>query len=157
MHTQKSQNGFTLIEAALAVAIIGILGAVAWPLYQSQSLKNSRTSAISALAQLELEVRQCYSNRGGYDCCNTLDGVLANVLGASSPNTADSKYSVTYAATNADATITNACKRSQGFTITATPINNQTNDTCALFSIDETGQRIARDSSSNLKPSCWGD
>ena len=44
--------GFTLIELMIAVAVVGILAAVAYPSYQSQMLKSRRTIAESALTEI---------------------------------------------------------------------------------------------------------
>ncbi|WP_170231097.1 pilin [Psychrobacter frigidicola] len=53
------QSGFTLIELMIGVAIIGILAAIAIPLYQSYVSKTQTTRVISELAQLRLSVEEC--------------------------------------------------------------------------------------------------
>lgn len=49
---KKSSAGFSLIEIAIAIVIIGILTAVGYPMYRSHILKSRRADAKSALAQL---------------------------------------------------------------------------------------------------------
>jgi type IV pilus assembly protein PilE len=48
----KIPQGFTLIELMIAVVIIGILAAIAYPSFQSQLRKSRRADAKMALAEL---------------------------------------------------------------------------------------------------------
>ena len=48
----KKQNGFTLIELMIVVAIIGVLSAIAYPSYQSYMKKSARADAKVGLTKL---------------------------------------------------------------------------------------------------------
>jgi type IV pilus assembly protein PilA len=48
---KRYSTGFTLIELMIAVAIIGILAAVALPVYQGNVVKSQLTRAVSELAK----------------------------------------------------------------------------------------------------------
>ena len=56
---QKTQQGFTLIELMIVVAIIGILAAVAIPAYQNYSLKARFTEVINAAAPYKSGIELC--------------------------------------------------------------------------------------------------
>lgn len=50
---QKSeQSGFTLIEVMMAVVIIGILAAIAWPSYTQYVVRNNRVAVQAELMQI---------------------------------------------------------------------------------------------------------
>ncbi|MBO9497728.1 pilin, partial [Thalassotalea sp. G20_0] len=52
----KKQQGFTLIELMIVVAIIGILAAVAIPQYQNYVARSQMSSALSTVTAVKVEV-----------------------------------------------------------------------------------------------------
>ena len=59
MNIKKMQQGFTLIELMIVVAIIGILAAVAIPAYQNYTLKAKFTEIVNAVAPYKLAIDLC--------------------------------------------------------------------------------------------------
>ena len=50
----KRHAGFTLIELLVTIAIVGIIAAIALPMFGEQMAKSRRSEAISTLADLQL-------------------------------------------------------------------------------------------------------
>ena len=62
---QKSQQGFTLIELMIVVAIIGILAAVAIPQYGEYTQKTKLAKVFALASPIKSTVAQVYSEKGG--------------------------------------------------------------------------------------------
>lgn len=61
---QTVQKGFTLIELLIAVAIVGILAAIAVPAYQDYVIRAQVSEGINIVQGLKAEVESYYQDRG---------------------------------------------------------------------------------------------
>lgn len=77
---KKVQQGFTLIELMIVVAIIGILAAVAIPSYQNYTKKAKFTEVVQATAPFKVAVEGCFQDKQDLTVCGTVgtNGIPAN-------------------------------------------------------------------------------
>ena len=114
MRTQKSNQGFTLVEIMIVVAIIALLAAIAIP-----NLLRARMSSNDALSKATLRAISTAAESYGTSNNGNYPANEAALTGATPPyiNTA-------YCATSPIAGYTYSCAgmTTSGYTITATPV-----------------------------------
>ena len=72
---RKVQQGFTLIELMIVVAIIGILAAIAIPAYMNYTLKSKFSEVVAATSPMKLAIELCVNNGD----CGAAGAAVANV------------------------------------------------------------------------------
>ena len=83
---RKNQGGFTLVELMIVVIIVGILAAVAIPMYQGATERAKASEAVAALGTIRGALRVYYAEHGTYVNANFIDNALVtagNVLDVS--------------------------------------------------------------------------
>lgn len=107
---KKVQQGFTLIELMIVVAIIGILAAVAIPAYQDYTIRAQASEGLSLMAAAKTAVTETYLNDGAWPADRTAAGMSANAVDTNGQyvtqvDVAGGEVIATYG-NNANATIT---------------------------------------------------
>ncbi|MDX1516385.1 MAG: pilin [Woeseiaceae bacterium] len=74
---KNSQQGFTLIELMIVVAIIGILASVALPAYQSYSVRAQVSEGLNLTGPLQAAITEYYNDYGQFPADNSAAGVGA--------------------------------------------------------------------------------
>jgi type IV pilus assembly protein PilA len=76
---KKFQQGFTLIELMIVVAIIGILAAIAIPAYQDYTIRAQVSEAANLADGMKTPVADIYNDKGDFASANSGSlGIVSN-------------------------------------------------------------------------------
>lgn len=135
----KKIRGFTLIEAIIVVAILGIIAAFGYPAYRDQVMKARRSDGMSALLELADRMERHYSDAGTYKQADDSDTTVDDVFPG---------FSSDYYALNIDS------QDAIAFAVSASPLGSQQNDKCGKFTLTSQGVKGVPDHPSMLDK-CW--
>jgi type IV pilus assembly protein PilA len=97
---KKYQQGFTLIELMIVIAILGILMAIAIPAYQDYAVRAKASEGINLAGATKLATAETYSSTGRFPPNNASAGLpaAASINGkyVTSVGTADGLVTITY-------------------------------------------------------------
>ncbi len=142
------QQGVTLLEVMIVVAIVAMISAFAYPSYMEHVVTTKRTAATSILLQVADRQQQFFMDNKSYTNDLTNLGFAANplvLLDDGMPTEADDSEAV-YSVSLSNVTATT-------FTATAAPLNGQANrdGDCGSMSLTQAGVRGA----SGGGDDCW--
>lgn len=74
---KRIQQGFTLIELMIVIAIVGILAAVALPAYQDYTVRAKLAEALARGSEAKTSVTEYYSAKGRFPTLTSVDQVFS--------------------------------------------------------------------------------
>lgn len=133
--TRYNEQGFTLIEMMIVVAIIGILAGIAIPSYQEYMLRGNRTEGMAMLSDAAARQERYYAQNNTY-----ADSVAKLGVNANSNNNL-----YTLAVSNVSSTT---------YTLTATAIGAQVKDSkCGDLGLNQAG--VKTETGTGAVSDCW--
>jgi type IV pilus assembly protein PilE len=140
-------KGFNLIELVIAIAIIGILAAVAYPSYTDSVRKSRRAEAKAALVELAQWMERIYSESFDYteDATGTALDPDHDIPIKKTPKQGTAEY---YKITLSNWT-------SSSFTLNATPQAPQDVDGCKTLILTHTGKKDLSSDHTLSIDECW--
>ena len=143
-----AQDGFTLVELMVTVAIVAILATIAAETYSSQVRQSRRTDARSAIMDMAGREEKLFSTTNAYS------NVPANLgyVGAFPLTIGSGYYQINVVVPDPAQGVATATT----YLITATPIGSQATDTqCASLSVNQLG--VQTFTGTGTQQTCWGN
>ena len=142
----RRHQGFSLIEVMVVVAVIAILGAIAYPSYLESVRRSRRAEARAQLMEAAQYMQRFYSQNDSFKRAinEQTDMSLPDAL-TSVPRQGAKTYTIQFVSGTRTAT---------AFTLEAVPTGSMIGDRCGTLRLDSTGARGI--SGSGVTPDdCW--
>ena len=134
----RKAGGFTLIELMIVVAVIAVLASIAYPSYTAQVRKSKRAAAKAEMVEYAQRAERQFTLNNSYAGFRFVEN---NTTTINSPRDGSTAFYRIVMAPTATA-----------FTLTATPLNDQTKDPCGTLTVNQAGVKTPANTSAQ---ECW--
>ena len=150
MNSRHLGKGFTLIELMIAVAIVAILAAIAYPSYAEQVARGRRGEGQSALLEAAQWVERQYTFSNAYNL--QADGTAMNTAALPPPKGKSADYYTVSFGNTAAATAPAA----GAYSLRAVPFGAMANDKCGTLALSSTGAKTISGTTGGASvATCW--
>ena len=146
--SKRFTRGFTMIELMVAVAIIGILAAVAMPQYSQYVRRGKRAEARTVLLQAGLAFQRFYAANDAYNIDR------AGTAWAPPSALQQSPSDGTTASANYVWDQVNSTTTGTAYLLIFSPANTMVGDMCGSYTLDQTGARGVLNATAT-QAECW--
>lgn len=148
------EKGFTLIELVIAVAIVAVLAAIAYPSYQDSVRKSRRADARAVLLEAAQFMERFYTENNRYnpDRGGT-DVALPTSLTTSPKEGATKYYNISLRPGCNPPPFVSGEITANTFTLYACPISPQNSDKCGTLTLTNTG--LKGQATGQTVDNCW--
>lgn len=144
----KNQLGFNLIELLVVVAIVGIIGAIAYPSYLENVRASKRSECSGALVGLGNAMERFYTVNSTYQ------GAAAGGANTGAPAIYTTRCPADGGAQTYNLTIQAA--NASTYALQAAPVGDQVNDRCGTLTLTNTGLKgVAGAAAGMTWQNCW--
>lgn len=145
MKTSSSRRSaaFTLIELLVAVAVIGLLAALAYPSYTRYIAKSRRADAKTALLDLAARQERYFSVNNAYATTPAQLGYGSTAFPIDVLSGSQASYRLTASASPATT-----------YAASAVPFGNQSRDGCGTYTINQLGVQ-GNSGNATASSDCW--
>lgn len=143
----RQTTGFTLMELMIAVAIVGILAAIAYPAYNKSVTKTKRRAAEACLSNYATYMERFYTTNLSYAEDTSGNAISLPTLDCASAQNTGSNYQYSLSTTTAVTQST--------YLLQAVPTGTQStaDASCGTLTLDQTGARNV--TGSDGAAACW--
>jgi type IV pilus assembly protein PilE len=156
---KQTQQGFTLIELMVTVAIVGILASIAYPSYQDSVMKSRRADVKGVMLGLANAMERRFTENNSYCDLGGAGGANSCFAGPADTGVNDTGTPSNYTIPTETAsfyTVTISAATASSYTLSAARTGAQSTDKCGTLTLTHTGVKGVTGAATGVNATnCW--